>query len=426
MERAKFTAQSLARALRVALFLAARYIRRTNPWQTVLVVCVMTLTFLNLVVVNGILVGLIDGALLGYKKNYAGDLLIQKLPEKDQINHAATIEALLQNESSVEAYSARIVEAGTIEANYRESIAYPDRVRDRVGVSIVGLDIPHESRVTNLTSSVIEGNFLAAGDDDSVVIGGNLIDRYFPAAIGLQTLSNVYPGDKVSIEIDTVRRDFTVKGIVRTKADNADLRVYMTSPQLKKMRSGLDSSPIDEFAIRLKDDTPLEVARARILSYGIGSLALVQTSEEAIGEFIDEIKDTFTILSNIIGSISVIVASITIFIIIFITAITRQKYIGILKGIGISGITIELSYVCLSLFYSVLGIALGLFILYAFLVPYFQANPIDFPFSWGVLTVTELGVAVRSSILVLTTIIAGYIPARLIVKRNTLDSILGR
>ncbi len=412
--------------LRVALFLARRYIVRTNPWQTILVVFVMMLTFLNLVVVNGILVGLIDGAVFGYKKNYAGDLLIQKMPEKDQIDHASAILAALESEPGILAYSPRIVEAGTIEAHFRESVAFPDEVRDRVGVAVVGLDIGKEASVTSLTTSVVEGEFLTETDDDYVVIGGNLIDRYFPAAIGLQTLSNVFPGDRVRIEVGSVAREFKIKGIVRTKADNADLRVYMLASQLKKMRNGLDSSPLDEFAIKIAPNTSLETVRARILSYGIGALALVQTSEEAIGEFIDEIKDTFAILGNIIGSISVIVASITIFIIIFITAITRQKYIGILKGIGISGLTIEFSYVFLSLFYSLLGITGGVLILYGVLVPYFEAHPIDFPFSWGVLSVTELGVVVRSSILAITTIIAGYIPARLIVKRNTLDSILGR
>ena len=42
-----------------------------------------------------------------------------------------------------------------------------------------------------------------------------------------------------------------------------------------------------------------------------------------------------------------VVASITIFIVIFINAITRRKFIGILQGIGISGEAIEIdaSYV---------------------------------------------------------------------------------
>jgi ABC-type antimicrobial peptide transport system permease subunit len=37
-----------------------------------------------------------------------------------------------------------------------------------------------------------------------------------------------------------------------------------------------------------------------------------------------------------------------------------------------------------------------------------------------------LGTMIKVLILVVTTFIAGYIPARMIVRRNTLDSILGR
>ena len=57
--------------LRVAFFLAWRYIARTSKWQTFLVIFVMTLTFLNLVAINGVLLGLMDGALLSYKNYYA-------------------------------------------------------------------------------------------------------------------------------------------------------------------------------------------------------------------------------------------------------------------------------------------------------------------------------------------------------------------
>jgi ABC-type antimicrobial peptide transport system permease subunit len=127
-----------------------------------------------------------------------------------------------------------------------------------------------------------------------------------------------------------------------------------------------------------------------------------------------------------ISSIGLAVASITIFIVIFINAITRRKFIGILKGIGISGRTIETSYVFQSIFYAVCGSAIGLLILYGFLKPFITAHPINFPFSDGILVAPLLGTMIKVLILVVTTFIAGYIPARMIVRRNTLDSILGR
>ena len=49
---------SLTQNIKVGWFLAKRELKRANIWTTTLIVLVMTLTFLNLIVVSGILVGL--------------------------------------------------------------------------------------------------------------------------------------------------------------------------------------------------------------------------------------------------------------------------------------------------------------------------------------------------------------------------------
>ncbi|HYC34235.1 MAG TPA: hypothetical protein VEC13_00725, partial [Candidatus Paceibacterota bacterium] len=59
-------------------------------------------------------------------------------------------------------------------------------------------------------------------------------------------------------------------------------------------------------------------------------------------------------------------------------------------------------------------------------VPFFDAHPINFPFSDGILVATASSTITKVIVLFITTIIAGYIPARMIVRRNTLDAILGR
>jgi ABC-type antimicrobial peptide transport system permease subunit len=131
-------------------------------------------------------------------------------------------------------------------------------------------------------------------------------------------------------------------------------------------------------------------------------------------------------LGNAIGGIGLVVTSITTFIVIFINAVTRRKFIGILKGIGIDAFAIELAYVFQALFYGVVGSALGIIITFGFLVPLFEAKPLDFPFSDGILSATVSGALIRAGILMFITLVAGYLPARMIVKKNTLDSILGR
>jgi ABC-type antimicrobial peptide transport system permease subunit len=97
-----------------------------------------------------------------------------------------------------------------------------------------------------------------------------------------------------------------------------------------------------------------------------------------------------------------------------------------MKGLGIPATTIEYSYIIQSLFYATVGIIIGLIILYGFLKPYFDIHPIDFPFSDGILYAPISVVAIRSIILLVVTVFAGYIPARMITKENTLDAILGR
>ena len=69
-------------SLRVGFFLALRQVKNSSKWTNFLIIGVMTLTFLNLVVVSGVLVGLIDGASNAVGKRFLGDVFISNLNEK--------------------------------------------------------------------------------------------------------------------------------------------------------------------------------------------------------------------------------------------------------------------------------------------------------------------------------------------------------
>ena len=181
-----------------------------------------------------------------------------------------------------------------------------------------------------------------------------------------------------------------------------------------------------EIAGKIAPKTDPYLVKNALLGSGVGEVARVQTAAEGLPKFVIDIKNTFGLLGNVVGSIGLVVATITIFIVIFINAITRRKYIGILKGIGIDKRAIEFSYVLISIFYAAVGIAVGLLVLYGFLVPYINVHPIQFPFSDGILVAEIPNTALRAVILLVVTLIAGYIPARIVVKQNTLDAILGK
>jgi len=414
----------MSQSIRLGFFLAIRQVRRASVWTTALIVFVMTLTFLNLVVVSGILVGLIQGAVEANKEFYTSDIIISTLDKKDYIEQSPQVLSIIRSMPEAEKVSARYLSSGTVEANYKT--ATKEEEIDSAGASFAGIDPVAENNLTNISRFVIDGEYLEPDDYDKILLGSYLLTEYFPVeTASFPTLDNVKVGDKVRITINGSKREMTVKGIIKSKVDELSYRVYFVDKQFRDLIGRTDYN-VGEVSVQLKPGTDPVVFKEALLRAGVGEFARVQTFEDAQPKFLQDIKDTFALLGNMISSIGLVVASITIFIVIFINAITRRKFIGILKGIGVSGQTIEYSYIFQSFFYAVSGSFIGLLILYGFLEPFITAHPINFPFSDGILVAPVNGTMLKIGILVLTTIIAGYIPARMIVRKNTLDSILGR
>lgn len=412
-------------SLKLGFFLAIRQVYRSSIWTTGLIIFVMTLTFLNLVVVSGILVGLIEGSVETVKSRYTSDIIISVLKEKTYIENSPSIVQIAKKLPWTEAVTARYMEGGTVEANYKTRIRETDLI-DSVGTLITGINPEEENAVTGLSELVGEGSYLTATDYDQVLLGYQLLKKYLPIeAPGFSTLSDVEVGDKVRIIVNGNIREVTVKGIIKGKVDEVGRRVFFVDSQLRNLIGRSDYN-VDEISIKLKPGSDPNVVKQALIASGVDAFAKVQTFEDAQPKFLKDIKDTFALLGNLISSIGLVVASITIFIVIFINAITRRKYIGILKGIGIHSIAIEFAYILQSLFYAFAGTVIGILFLFLFLKPFIAAHPIDFPFSDGILVATFSGVMIRSLILFVATLIAGYIPAKIVVKQNTLDAILGR
>lgn len=409
---------------RIGFFLAIRQIRRASFWTTGLIVFVMVLTFLNLVVVSGVLVGLIQGSVDSQRAQYTSDVIISNLNEKEYIENSQEVISLIKSLSEVENVSARYRTGGTLEANYKTR-----KETDKPNIAsalVVGIDPSAEDKVTGISKNIVEGEYLLPTDYDQILVGSFLLSQYVPVDNpGFEAMDNVYPGTKIRVSVNGVRREMTVKGIIKSKVQDISRNAYVVDSQLRSM-IGRNDGNVAEIAVKLKlDADPSSVRDALILS-GADKVAKVQTYYDAQPQFLKDIIKTFATLGNMLSSIGLVVASITIFIVIFINAITRRKFIGILKGIGISGKAIEASYVFQSIFYALCGSFIGLVLVYAVLVPFFVAHPIDFPFSDGILVAPIGQTLLRVGLLVLSTVIAGYIPARMIVRKNTLDSILGR
>nr|MDQ2933263.1 ABC transporter permease [bacterium] len=410
---------------RIGFFKATRQNKRSSKWTTALIIAVMILTSLNLIVVSGILVGLIQGAIDAVRTHHTSDVMVSTLNNKTYIESSPEVMSIIDSLSEVVGTTARYQKSGTVEANYKTRIKETDKP-NIAGASIVGIDPIAEDRITGLSNFVVEGSYLVPGDYDQVLLGAYLVKEYFPVeSASFTTLENIKPGVKIRMTVGDVVREVTVKGIIKSKVDEISMSVFMDQTQFRSL-IGRNDYNVSSVAIQLKPDADPALVRDALLRNGVGSVAKVQTYIDAQPKFIKDLVATFALLGNMISSIGLVVASITIFIVIFINAITRRKFIGILKGIGINGKAIEISYVFQSIFYALIGSIIGIVLVYAVLQPFIAAHPINFPFSDGILVAPISGTLGRIGLLVFTTIVAGYIPARMIVRKNTLDSILGR
>jgi putative ABC transport system permease protein len=122
----------------------------------------------------------------------------------------------------------------------------------------------------------------------------------------------------------------------------------------------------------------------------------------------------------------VVVGLVTIFIIIYINALTRKRQIGIMKAVGVTEFAIESSYICQALFYVVIGSLFATALTFVVIKPLIDAHPIDTPFARIVLAADPQTIAFKFGLVFVVSLLAGYLPARIIVRMNTLNAILGR
>jgi len=417
-----------AHNIKIGLFLAIRQLKHASIWTTGLIVIVMMLTFLNLVVVNGILVGLIESSVQASEERYSGKVIISTLRQKSIIENSEEIEKVLSSLPNVTDVVPRVLAGGTVKSDYRRLLKEGE-TPNMAQTNISGIVPSQEDKATGLSKYVIDGAYLDDNDKEGVLIGAFLVNELTPIdTIGFPQLRNVKVGDKVKITVGENSKEVYIRGFLKSKIDNIDARVIMTQSELRKLVGRSDTN-VSEIAVKLTSgSTEADAVRVKdiLIANGYDFDAKIQTATEAQPKFLKDMKDLFGLLGTLMGSIGLVVASITVFIVIFVNTLTRRKFIGILKGIGISSKSIEYSYIIQSAFYAIVGAAMGMLVLYGFLVPFIDAHPINFPFSDGILYAPLGGTMWRVLALFVTTIIAGYIPARMIVSKNTLDSILGR
>ncbi len=412
-------------SIKVGFYLAIKDIIRASKLTTLLIVFIMTLTFLNLTVGRGILVGLPKGATNVYDERYSGDLIISKLRSDSYIINNYPLENFYSKLPEVKFLTKRYLHSATLTSNYEDRVKDYE-VYDSASAILTGINPVDENNVTGLSNYIVEGTYLDSKDREGILVGASLLFRYSPLdSPSESTIKNLNIGDKVKITVNNVDNYYFVRGVIKSKVSEVDRRIFINLPEYKIVSGEKEFKPEE---ISFKFDSPVNPIEVKNKFYaeGLQKYAKIQTAVESQPKFLNDIGLTFDILGNILGGIGIVVASVTVFIVIFVNAITRRKFIGILKAIGVSSTSIEISYILQAVFYAFFGSLIGMLILYGFFEPFFAKNPINFPFADGILYAPFSDSLFRFLVLIISSVISGFIPARIVVSQKTLDAILGR
>jgi len=417
-------------SLYVGFFLAFRDIRRNNPWTTALIILVISLTFFNMLFLSGILLGFAGAAIGTYPQYYSGDVFIIPATNKTYIADTDSILTVVNSLPTLKAVSVRETSTGLLEYNYQNKLRPTDLSESASGTA-AGIDPVAENKMSKLSGTMVAGSYLDPGDADEIIIGSNLIQKYATVrgavlAVGSKVLQQADVGSRVRLTINGVQKEVTIKGVFTTNSVFVDSRIYMTESTFREMTQN-QSLNANEIAIRLKQNADQEAAKQYIIkNLPKNEDVIVETSKEALPSSIYTIIQALGKLGNLVGAIALMVSAVTIFIVIYVNAITRRKFIGILKGIGISSHAIEISYILQALFYAISGITISTIFIMGLLKPYVDLHPFNFASINASLAIGYSNVFYNALALLITSFISGFIPAWLVTKQNTLDAILGR
>jgi putative ABC transport system permease protein len=143
------------------------------------------------------------------------------------------------------------------------------------------------------------------------------------------------------------------------------------------------------------------------------------------GSGIGGIISSFDNITSLISGIGLVVATIVMFIVIYINVLSRKRQIGILRAIGVSKNIIMFSYIVQALFYAILGLIFGGLLFGYGIMPYFQAHPLDL--SIGLVTLNIVPLTVNNAVwgMLIAAILAGILPVLNITHQSVIKNIWG-
>jgi len=404
------------RSVKLALFLAFKSITRGNKGVLALTILIVSLAFVNLIFISSIFLGIATAMEKGAIENELGNIMIEPEEDETYIKQVKSWQILINDTPGVIASSAHYVTAAML--SYDEN-------NDGKGIRsggwlIKSIDPEEEKQVTKIHEAMVAGEYLEKSDRQKIILGKEISGGY--GGHEEHKSLKVRVGDEIKVAFNNgVQREFEVKGIFNTRFIEADMMAFITEKEMESVLGVRNRA--SEIIVKIdqtgEEGTYIEEFRR------IGLLEEdIRPWTEEMG-FMAAIMGSFDMVSLLLGMLGTVVAGITIFIVIYVNVVNRRRQIGILKAIGMRERIIVNSYILQALFYAILGIGLGLILIYFLIVPYFIKNPLDFMIGWVSLDVTKNNLITSGISLVVAAFIGGLIPSWRAAKESILKAIWG-
>ncbi len=393
----------------VAFFLALKNIFYKKK-MLIMITIIIALGFLSTIFSTSIINGLkteIENKAISV---ITGNVLLEPKDKKDFIYDVNNLEKKILSIPEVIAISPHINRGVTLIDNNGNKISMQLRI----------IDPNKESIVSSIDDNIITGKYLSEKSMSEIFIGADLTKKY-RSQEALPAI-DIDSGEKITIFFDNgVKDKVKVKGIYSLNFAATDVYIYITKEYAKKVfnLSDKDLNVASEILIKTSSKSNENKVRDKILQLGFNGKIWVW--EERLG-VLSQYTRSLLIISKFTAIISIIIAFATIYIMIYINVLNKKTQIGIMKAIGITKETILFSYIIQSFIYGILGCILG-YLLTKFVLFYYTINPIIMPVGPIYPIIDSKDYIFSFIILLVSSVIAGYIPSRGVVKEEILDAI---
>jgi putative ABC transport system permease protein len=396
----------------VSLYLAVRAIRRGNRGTLALTILIIALV----VVLMNFLAMIIGGVVTLYNQQMVnfqyGHVAIEPKDKETSIANTGELVRQLQRIPGVTGVTAH-VSTGTTITNTKNG-----KFQTK---SLTAFDPVDEVGVTLYQMKIKDGDYLSKGDTGQILIGSLLAGNDDESQDKMPSLGGVEVGDRVAVAYSNgMVKSYLVKGIFETDGVLIDSSAFITRTEMDSvMHTGGTAT---EILVRGTSSDAAGTLKYTIMDYGVEEK--VRTWNEKGKGILGDAIASFQLLNNIMTFVSLVVASVVVFIVTYINIINRKKQIGILKAIGIRKQVIVGSYLFQVLFLCTCGIITGVLIL-NLISTGLSINQLRFPMGYITPVIDYNRLALSIVLLYAVAVVSGYIPARQVTNEEILDAMRG-